>query len=176
MRSCELACFAASVSMSRPVSRSWFCQACRKRLAAARAELYPRSGTARDDECLLRASADVDSIGARERMTSGKARCLPDRRRACPEVGRRDAGATSSEFTTRLCGKLPDAPRDHRGSLRVGMNIVIPSGAQRALWRDLLFSQLHLRRLLRFLDNATEWRTGVLARQAPTRARAPAPH
>jgi len=118
MRSCELACFAASVSMSRPVSRSWFCQACRKRLAAARAELYPRSEMARDDECLLRASADVDSIGARERMTRGKARCLPDNRRACPERGRRDAGAAHSEFTTRLCGKLTDAPRHHRGSLK----------------------------------------------------------
>ena len=68
MRSCELSCFATSVSMSRPVSWSWFCQACRKRLAAARAEAYIRGrGRARDGvECLVLAIETVDACNARE--------------------------------------------------------------------------------------------------------------
>ena len=47
------------------------------------------------------------------------------------------------------------------------MNIVIPTGAERSerSGGTCCFSQLHLRRLLRFLDNTNEWKTGILARQ-----------
>jgi hypothetical protein len=79
-------------------------------LAAARAEAYPESGAGGGAECLLLAMETVDACRARESAMSGKARCLPRSRRACPERSRRDAGVTSSRFTHELCGKPPITP------------------------------------------------------------------
>src|ERR1700688_95493 len=89
-----------SVSMSRPVSWSWFCHACRKRLAAAKAGVYSGSGTGGAEECLLLASTDVDKNDARDRIMSGKTRRIPDNR----------PGATNSRFTHELCGKRRFTP------------------------------------------------------------------
>ena len=52
----------------------------------------------------------VETCKARERTMSGKARCLPDSRRACPERSRRDAGATNSGFTINYAGRREITP------------------------------------------------------------------